>query len=359
MFSTSLRSVCTRAIVDRLVAAIQRLKDRGNSVVVVEHEEAMLRAADRTHRDRACRGRPWRRGRLSGYTRRDAPPGASLTGEFLAGRRGISIPEAPPAHQPRLGQAVRRPWQQSAKPDRRVSARRAVPGHRCQRRGKKHARAGHAVRRTRAAARSKDCDEPLPYDDVVGDGQIDDVILVDQDPIGRSPRSNPVTYIKAFDPIRQVFAETIEARTHNYTAGHFSFNVEGGRCSACEGKGYIQIDMQFMTDIFMKCSQCDGTRYRKEILAVKYRGRNIAEVLAMTVREAFGFFRGQPKVQARLKQLIDVGLEYLQLGQPANTLSSGEAQRLKLAAHLSEALRATARCFFSTSRRPACISPTW
>jgi excinuclease ABC subunit A len=185
----------------------------------------------------------------------------------------------------------------------------------------------------------KECDKPLPYDDVFGDGQIDDVLLVDQDPISRSPRSNPVTYIKAFDEIRRVFSETPEARTHNYTAGHFSFNVEGGRCSHCEGDGHIQIDMQFLADVFMKCPQCRGQRYRGEILKVLYRGRNIAEVLEMTVREAFSFFRGQGKVQMRLKRLMDIGLDYLRLGQPANTLSSGEAQRLKLAAYMSEATR--------------------
>src|SRR5690606_30255727 len=143
----------------------------------------------------------------------------------------------------------------------------------------------------------KEADKPYPYDDVFGDGQIDDVVLVDQSPIGRSPRSNPVTYIKAFDEIRQVFADTVEARTHNYTAGHFSFNVEGGRCDACEGDGYIEIDMQFLADVYMKCSQCHGTRYRREILQVTYRNKNIAEVLDLTVREAFSFFRGQPKVQ--------------------------------------------------------------
>jgi excinuclease ABC subunit A len=135
--------------------------------------------------------------------------------------------------------------------------------------------------------------KPAEHDDVYGDGQVNEVILVDQSPIGRSPRSNPVTYIKAFDPIRAVFAETIEARTHNYTAGHFSFNVDGGRCTACQGEGHIQVDMQFMADVYMKCGQCNGTRYRKEILAVKYRGKSIAEVLAMTAREAFGFFRGR------------------------------------------------------------------
>ena len=145
--------------------------------------------------------------------------------------------------------------------------------------------------------------KPYPYDELLGDGQIDDVVLVDQSPIGRSPRSNPVTYIKAFDEIRAVFAATIEARTHNYGAGHFSFNVDGGRCSACEGDGYKEIDMQFLADVYMKCDQCDGTRYRKEILEITYRGRNIAEVLDMTVREAFTFFRGQTKVQAKLKRL--------------------------------------------------------
>jgi excinuclease ABC subunit A len=148
-----------------------------------------------------------------------------------------------------------------------------------------------------------------------------------------------VTYIKAFDPIREVFAGTIEARTHNYSASHFSFNVEGGRCEACGGDGCVEIDMQFLPDVYVKCSQCQGTRYRKQILQVTYRGRNIAEVLQMTVREAFSFFRGQRKVQAKLKQLIDVGLDYLRLGQPATTLSSGEAQRLKLAAFMSAATR--------------------
>jgi excinuclease ABC subunit A len=190
----------------------------------------------------------------------------------------------------------------------------------------------------------KDAPPPLPCDDVFGDGQIDDVILVDQSPIGRSPRSNPVTYLKVFDEIRKVFAETVEARTRNYDASHFSFNVDGGRCSACQGGGYVQIDMQFLADVFMRCSTCHGTRYRDEILDVTYRGRNIAEVLEMTVREAFTFFRGQPKVQSRLKRLIDVGLDYVRLGQPANTLSGGEAQRLKLAGYMSAAKRG--RCLF-------------
>ena len=179
------------------------------------------------------------------------------------------------------------------------------------------------------------CQQPLEYDDVLGDGQLEDVVLIDQSPIGRSPRSNPATYMKAFDPIRLLFAEQPEARARGFTASHFSFNVDGGRCEACHGDGYLAIDMQFMADVYMKCAECGGRRYRREVLEVKYRGRSIAEVLDMTVREAFTFFRGQRKVQARLKPLIDVGLDYLRLGQPATTLSGGEAQRLKLAAHLS------------------------
>jgi excinuclease ABC subunit A len=173
---------------------------------------------------------------------------------------------------------------------------------------------------------------------------LDDVVLVDQSPIGRSPRSNPVTYIKAFDEIRAVFAETLEARTHNYTASHFSFNAAEGRCPVCEGDGYLQVDMQFLADVYMPCGECRGARYRGEILEVQHRGLNIAEVLELTVREASTFFRGRTKVQARLKRLIDVGLDYLRLGQPANTLSGGEAQRLKLAGYLSAAKRS--RCLF-------------
>jgi excinuclease ABC subunit A len=176
---------------------------------------------------------------------------------------------------------------------------------------------------------------PLAYDDVLGTGQLEDIVLIDQSPIGRSPRSNPATYLKAFDPIRTLFAEQPEARARGFTPSHFSFNVDGGRCEACHGDGFLAVDMQFMADVYMKCAECGGRRYRRDVLEVKYRGRDVAEVLAMTVHEAFTFFRSQRKVQTRLKPLMDVGLDYLRLGQPATTLSGGEAQRLKLAAHLS------------------------
>jgi excinuclease ABC subunit A len=184
--------------------------------------------------------------------------------------------------------------------------------------------------------------QPLDHDDVLGTGQLEEVLYIDQSPIGRSPRSNPATYMKAFDPIRLLYAEQSEARLRGLSAGDFSFNVEGGRCETCHGDGLLAIDMQFMADVYMRCQECGGRRYQKRVLEVKYRGRDIAEVLDMTAREAFNFFRGQRKVQAKLKLLLDVGLDYLRLGQPATTLSGGEAQRLKLAAHLATKSRGRA-----------------
>jgi excinuclease ABC subunit A len=176
-----------------------------------------------------------------------------------------------------------------------------------------------------------------------GTSELDDAVLVDQSPIGRSGRSNPVTYLKAFDEIRKTFAATHDAKLRNYGAGQFSFNVEGGRCNACEGNGFLAIDMQFLPDVLMRCPECRGTRYRPETLEITYRGRNIAEVLELTAREAFVFFRHRPKVQARLRPLLDVGLDYLRLGQPASTLSGGEAQRLKLASYLATSPSAMTR----------------
>jgi excinuclease ABC subunit A len=148
-----------------------------------------------------------------------------------------------------------------------------------------------------------------------------------------------VTYVKAFDPIRAVFADTTEAKARSFRAGHFSFNAEEGRCEACEGEGFHRVDMQLMADVYMRCPECHGSRYRREVLDVKYRGLSIADVLDLSVREAFNFFRGHKKILARLKCLIDVGLDYLRLGQPANTLSGGESQRLKLANYVSAARR--------------------
>ena len=168
-------------------------------------------------------------------------------------------------------------------------------------------------------------------------------MFLDQTPIGRSGRSNPATFLKAFDEIRRTFAATHEAKLRNYGAGMFSFNVEGGRCSTCKGDGFLTIDMHFLPDVMMRCHDCRGTRYRPEVLEVTYRGRNIAEVLDLTAREAFVFFRHRRKIQAQLRALLDIGLDYLKLGQPASTLSGGEAQRLKLAGFLGSSTAALNR----------------
>ena len=162
-------------------------------------------------------------------------------------------------------------------------------------------------------------------------------VMIDQSPIGRTPRSNPVTYIKAFDLIRALFASTREAEKRGYTAGHFSFNIPGGRCEVCQGDGTVTVEMQFLADVELICEECKGTRYKSGILEIKYNGRNIHEVLQLTVREAMDFFHAAPRLVQRLKVLDDVGLGYLRLGQSATTLSGGEAQRVKLAAHLASA----------------------
>jgi excinuclease ABC subunit A len=172
------------------------------------------------------------------------------------------------------------------------------------------------------------------YDKLEGAQFLTDVVLVDQSPIGRTPRSNPVTYIKAFDIIRETFAETPEATKRGYGAGHFSFNIPGGRCETCQGDGTVTVEMQFLADVELVCEECKGTRFKPGVLEVKYKGKNIHEVLNLTVKEALQFFAPVPKLVEKLKVLEEVGLGYLRLGQSATTLSGGEAQRMKLAAHL-------------------------
>ncbi len=324
--------------VRRLVASIEGLRDRGNTVVVVEHEETMLRSADHLIEIGPAAGERGGEVVFSGTLDEMEESDESLTGDYLTGRLGTLAPS-----QRRPSNRGRVRLQGACGNNLRHLDVEFPLGLLCLVTGVSGSGKSTLVQDTLYGAlcrrKHKNGPKPLSYDDVFGDGQIEDVVLVDQSPIGRSPRSNPVTYIKAFDQIRAVFASTIEARTHNYGAGHFSFNVDGGRCTACKGDGYKEIDMQFLADVYMKCEQCGGTRYRREILGITYRNRNIAEVLNMTVREAFAFFRGQTKVQAKLKRLMDVGLEYLRLGQPANTLSTGEAQRLKLASYMSSTKR--------------------
>jgi excinuclease ABC subunit A len=179
-------------------------------------------------------------------------------------------------------------------------------------------------------------DKPVgAHDRFEGAELVSNVTLVDQTPIGRTPRSNPVTYLKAFDPIRELFSNTKDARANALTASHFSFNVPGGRCDGCDGEGVVKVEMQFLADVYVPCDQCDGRRFKPQVLDVAYRGASIDGVLHMTVREALSFFSGSPKVVRRLQVLDEIGLGYLRLGQPATTLSGGEAQRIKIASHLS------------------------
>src|ERR1700746_2070573 len=177
------------------------------------------------------------------------------------------------------------------------------------------------------------------WESLEGDQFIEEAVLVDQSPIGRTPRSNPVTYIKAFDAIRELFASLPESKKRGFSSGHFSFNMPGGRCEVCQGDGTVPVEMQFQADVELVCEECKGTRYKPQVLEVRYRGKNIHEVLNLTVKEALKFFAEAPKITEKLRSLEEVGLGYLRFGQSATTLSGGEAQRMKLAAHLQPRMR--------------------
>jgi excinuclease ABC subunit A len=324
--------------VRRLEGALFRIRDRGNTVVLVEHNEALLAASDHLVEIGPRAGSDGGRLVYSGDPDGMLATAESLTGAYLSGRLLGGMPES------------RRPSQ------RGKIVLQGATGHNlkdidvefplgmlCIVSGVSGSGKTSLVQRTLYGALCrrlrKDAKQPLPYRDIQGGGQVDDVVSVDQSPIGKSPRSNPVTYIKAFDAIRKLFAETTDAKTRNYGVGHFSFNSEHGRCEECRGDGSLEIDMQFLADMRVPCPRCRGTRYRKEVLDVRYRSLSVAGILNMTVREAIGFFRGQKKIQAKLQPLMEVGLGYLSLGQPATTLSRGEAQRLKLSTYLAKSTR--------------------
>lgn len=321
--------------VDRLRETIIGLRDRGNTVVVVEHEESLMRSADRLIEFGPGAGDAGGtivyQGDLTGMLTEPA----SLTGDFLSGRRGGSLIDRQP-RTPRGFLTLR-----GARGHNLQGADVAFPlGVLCLVTGVSGSGKSSLVQDTLYPAVRQQlglaCTTPLPFDGLDGMADVLQCELIDQAPISRSPRSNPVTYVKAMDAIRNAFADTVEAKVRNFGPGHFSFNNEAGRCPTCEGDGQLTIDMQFLADVSMRCPACHGTRYREEILQVRYRDRSIADVLGMTVRAAQTFFRGQAKVQERLQRLIAVGLDYVALGQSATTLSSGEAQRLKLAAYLTD-----------------------
>jgi excinuclease ABC subunit A len=328
-----------------LASAVEAVRRRGNSVIVVEHDAEFIRRAEQVVELGPGAGEAGGQIVFQGTPAELVQSAASSTGDWLAGRRRISPgPRRTPHGWIKL-RGARGHNLQAVSVEFPLGVLCLVTG--VSGAGKstllietlypalmqklKPVRPGEQeTNRRRGNGR-----DAQSFDDVLGFGQIDDVLLIDQAPIGRSPRSNPATYLKAFDPIRELFSQQTDARIRGLSAGDFSFNVAGGRCETCRGDGCIAVDMQFMADVTMRCGDCGGRRYRSSALEVKYRGRDIAEVLDMTAREAFTWFRGERPVQSRLKPLLDVGLDYLRLGQSATTLSGGEAQRLKLAARLA------------------------
>lgn len=324
--------------VAQLVKSIRALRDRGNTVIVVEHNETMIETADRVIEIGPGAGAAGGQVVFQGTPKQLLRDRNSLTGQYLSGRRGQTLRH----HQQRTsrGRITLRGASgnnlQNIDVDFPLNVLCVVTG--VSGSGKSSLVQDtlfEAIKTEKLGQRAK----PLPYRSISGLGQIQDCVLVDQSPISRSPRSCPVTYMKAFDAIRKVFADSVEARACGLTASHFTFNSDKGQCPECEGAGVLEIDMQFLADVSMQCPECRGTRFRDDILKARYRDRSIADVLAMSAAEAYQFFRGATKVQARLKRMIDVGLGYITLGQSATTLSSGEGQRLKLAAFLAAAKR--------------------
>ncbi|MFK7737405.1 MAG: excinuclease ABC subunit UvrA [Pirellulaceae bacterium] len=330
--------------VKRLCKSIRRLVDRGNTVLVVEHEDQLLKTADQLLEIGPGAGS------LGGNLNFQGDPadpgyvaGTSLTMDFLSGAKRIPVPKY-------RRESKRMLTLKGCTGNNLHSLDVAFPlGLLCVVTGVSGSGKSSLVQDTlyrglaeklkSKASTSKKSEPPLPFKSLGGAGAIEDCIFVDQSPVSRSPRSNPVTFVKAFDEIRAAFAGSSEAKLRGFSPGHFSFNSDLGRCPECNGDGQLEIDMHFLADVRMVCPECRGTRYRKDILAVRYRDRSIAEVLSMTVTDAQDFFRGETKIQQRLKYLDDVGLGYLQLGQSATTLSSGEAQRLKLAGFLASATK--------------------
>ncbi|MCC4766222.1 excinuclease ABC subunit UvrA [Methanosarcina sp. DH1] len=319
---------------ERLIQTLQTLRDLGNTLIVVEHDEDTIRAADYVFDIGPGAGVH------GGYVVAEGTPeeieqnSESLTGQYLSGEKQIK----PPALRRHSDAFIRLKGCRANNlkdidvniPIGVLTVVTGVSGS-----GK-----STLIYDTLYKALTKKINKsnvtPGDYEELVFDSEIDKVIVIDQSPIGRTPRSNPATYIKVFDTIRQTFAETKEAKIRGYKSGRFSFNVKGGRCEACQGDGLIKIEMNFLPDVYIECEECKGTRYNQETLEVKYRGKSIAEVLDMTVEEAAEHFANIPAIKRKLDTLIRVGLGYIKLGQSSTTLSGGEAQRIKLTKELSK-----------------------
>ncbi|MCI0684960.1 MAG: excinuclease ABC subunit UvrA [Gemmataceae bacterium] len=317
----------------KIIAPLRRLCGTGSTVVMIEHHEEFIRAADHVIDLGPGAGEEGGRVAAQGPVETIMAAADSATGEYLHGDS-----DTPPSQRRRPQQwlhlrNVRLHNLQDVSVDIPLGVLCAVTGVGG---AGKRSLIQHALYPCLALAKQhKQRPEAPAGATVQGAGQVADVVLIDQEPLPRTARSNAATYLKIFDDIRALFAAAAEAKIRGFGPGHFSFNQPGGRCDACEGQGTLTVDMQFLADVAMTCPECHGTRFKHDILNVKVRSLSIAEVLDLTVREAFRFFRAQRGIEARLKWLLDVGLEYLRLGQPTETLSGGESQRLKLAGHLA------------------------
>ena len=318
----------------RLIDILQQLRDQGNTVLVVEHDEEMIRVADHVVDIGLGAGEQGGKVVYSGDYPGLLREPRSLTAKYLRNELAIPIPHARrkgPGQKIRLKGATEHNLKDI---DIQIplNALTCVTGVS----GSGKSTLVHDVLYAAIKRAKSDWDRRVgSFRELQGLEFISDVVLVDQTPIGRTPRSNPVTYLKAFDPIRELFALTKDAKARGLTASHFSFNVPGGRCEACQGEGEVRVEMQFLADVFVPCEQCDGMRFKPQVLEVRYKGKSVHQVLEMTVREALAFFSTSPKVLRRLQVLDEIGLGYVRLGQPATTLSGGEAQRIKIAAHLA------------------------
>lgn len=320
---------------DRLIQILEQLRDIGNTVVVVEHDKEVIRAADEIIDLGPGAGENGGTVVYHGSFKDLPARNGSLTGQYLKGNKAIKIPSK---RRKSTGKAIvlKGASQNNLKgidvtfPLNMLVCITGVSGS-----GK-----STLVQDTLYGAIKKKKGGHTGFvgkcENIDGVQLINDVILVDQSPIGRTPRSNPITYVKVFDEIRRLFSSTRDARMHNLNSGSFSFNVVGGRCEQCEGAGYLRVDMQFLADIYVTCDKCNGKRFNKKVLDVKYKNKNIHQILEMTVDEAIVFFHESPRITKGLKFLQDTGLGYLRLGQPATTLSGGEAQRLKIATYMAQ-----------------------